>query len=501
MSRNNPRLQSAKAGKLRVLDLFSGCGGLSLGFHRAGFEVVAGVEIDPIASLSHALNFFKDASDSVREKHSHPIDITEREPRELIDDLQARSKRIDVIVGGPPCQSFARVGRAKLREVYEHPEAFKLDPRKDLYLRFLHYVLELKPKIVLMENVPDVMNSGGHNVPQETCEILADAGYECGYTLLNAAYYGVPEMRERMFLLAWSRDFGVPISFPEPSRWLQLPPGYIGTRSVALMPLRKRRELLLPGFAGDANEFYVEPPSSEPGLKAAVTAEEALRDLPPITIHLEGGMRRGARRFDEMAKYRQDVEPSEYGRLMRSWPGFEGADGVCDHVIRYLPRDYPIFKRMKPGDQYPQAYRVAERIFEEEVLKLRNAGKSLDKSVLAQLRKQIVPPYDATKFPNKWRKMEADKPARTIMAHISHDSYSHIHYDSRQARTISVREAARIQSFPDGFQFCGTMNPAFKQIGNAVPPLMSYAIADHILRVLKLAAQPESSRGRKKAAV
>jgi len=81
------------------------------------------------------------------------------------------------------------------------------------------------------------------------------------------------------------------------------------------------------------------------------------------------------------------------------------------------------------------------------------------------------------------------------MAHLGKDGYSHIHYDSDQARTISVREAARLQSFPDGFQFCGTMNPAFRQIGNAVPPLMAKALAQEIcsvfLRMTAAAAEPQ----------
>ena len=102
-----------------------------------------------------------------------------------------------------------------------------------------------------------------------------------------------------------------------------------------------------------------------------------------------------------------------------------------------------------------------------------------------RLRDSIVPPYDVGKFPNKWRKMWSDQPARTLMAHLGKDGYSHIHYDSSQARTISVREAARLQSFPDGFSFCGTMNPAFRQIGNAVPPLMATALATTIARALK----------------
>ncbi len=99
----------------------------------------------------------------------------------------------------------------------------------------------------------------------------------------------------------------------------------------------------------------------------------------------------------------------------------------------------------------------------------------------------IVPPYDPCKFANKWRKMHADRPARTLMAHLGKDGYTHIHYDSEQTRTISIREAARLQSFPDGFLFDSAMNPAFRQIGNAVPPLLAYAIATEVACTLERA--------------
>ena len=364
-------------------------------------------------------------------------------------------------------------------------------------LRFLDYVLAVKPRIVLMENVPDVMNSGGHNVPEETCEILSENGYDCGYTLLNAAFYGVPQMRERMFLLAWSKDFGVPVSFPKATHWIDLPVGYDGTRSVALKQLRRQNSQGILAF--DDTHFFIDPPKSDRNLPPAVTAMQALRDLPPIMIHLEGGLPRGARRFDKLVEYRKDVEATDFAKLMRSWPGFEAGRGVCDHVIRSLPRDYPIFRRMNPGDQYPEAFLHAEAMLEEEIARLRKSGETVGKARIVTLRKQIVPPYDASKFPNKWRKMEADRPARTLMAHIGKDSYSHIHYDSDQARTISVREAARLQSFPDGFIFSGTMNPAFRQIGNAVPPLMSYAIASHVMKVLKTSVAGKKGTRRKAA--
>jgi DNA (cytosine-5)-methyltransferase 1 len=151
-----------EASKFRVLDLFAGCGGLSLGFKRVGFEICGSIEADPVAADSHARNFFRD-TDRISE-HACAIDITQTDPSDFLALHSLISRKPNVVIGGPPCQSFARVGRAKLREVYDHPQAFQLDPRKDLYLRFLAYVIEIKPDIVLMENVPDVMNSAGHNV-------------------------------------------------------------------------------------------------------------------------------------------------------------------------------------------------------------------------------------------------------------------------------------------------------------------------------------------------
>ena len=178
---------------------------------------------------------------------------------------------------------------------------------------------------------------------------------------------------------------------------------------------------------------------------------------------------------------------------MRTWPGFANHAGLADHVIRYLPRDYDLFARLNPGDQYPEAWKHAHDMLRERIDALAARGVKIrpGSDEYQALHRAIVPPYDAGKFPNKWRKMWRDQPARTLMAHLGKDSYSHIHYDSAQARTISVREAARLQSFPDGFVFRGTMNPAFRQIGNAVPPLLAQALAEEIRRTVgqALAAQ------------
>ena len=468
-----------KGGHPRVLDMFSGCGGLSLGFLAAGFEIAAAIENDPDAARSHGTNFH-----SGTESHSRARDVSTA-PEVFSRDLGLGSilDAFDVIVGGPPCQAFARVGRPKLREIDAHPQAFLHDPRARLFLEWLHYVETCQPLAVLMENVPDVLNHGGQNIAEETCEVLEDKGYACAYTLLNASFYGVPQMRERMFLVGYRREITDSVSFPEPTHWAELPSGYEGSRAVALKFLR-RNDLF--GRAHD----YVDPPEPRHDLPPAVTVEEAIADLPPIYARKqlkEGTLRRGARRFDSPVDYEPGRQVSSYAASMKTWRGFEAPDALYDHVIRYLPRDFELFARMNHGDQYPEAYRHAHDMFEERLTSERQAGSHISPGSAAyeQLKREIIPPYDAEKFPNKWRKMWPDKPARTLMAHLGKDGYSHIHYDSSQARTVSVREAARLQSFPDGFRFEGTMNPAFRQIGNAVPPLLAKALAEEIIKVLR----------------
>jgi DNA (cytosine-5)-methyltransferase 1 len=468
----------------RVLDLFSGCGGLFLGFHRAGSVSVGGVEVDPFAARSFATNFHHDLEKKAFEAHATPVDITKVGPREFLlkrghDDVQMA---VDVVVGGPPCPSFARVGRAKLREIHRHPEAFRHDPRGRLYLPYLEYVKALAPVALVMENVPDIMNYGGHNLGEEICESLEDLGYRCAYSLLNSANYGVPQMRERFILFAFHEEANCDPRFPVPTCHVEFPPGYEGTRHVALKHLKGED-----GEGGDAtgerSSHFAPIPEAAEGAPGPVTAAEALRDLPPITGHLEGRDRRGARRFTTAVGYRHDLQPSAYALQMRKWPSFESAGSVVDHVTRCLSqRDYRLFRRLKAGDDYPKAYALARKLFEEALRRAaRNERIGKGSAAYRAMEASFVPPYDPGKFPNKWRKMEPDLPARTLMAHLGKDTYSHIHYDSAQARVISVREAARLQSFPDGFAFSGTMNPAFRQIGNSVPPLFSFALAKTLL--------------------
>lgn len=462
-----------------VLDLFSGCGGLSLGFHRAGANIIAGIEIEPNAAKSHARNFHGKADEKHFDFLARARDITGLDPDTFMQQLgyEKPDQAIDLVVGGPPCPAFTRVGRAKLREVHAHPEAFRMDPRAKLYLPYLRFVKRLKPLALIMENVPDLMNFGGHNLAEEICDILEEYGYQCAYTLMNSANYGVPQMRERFILIAIHSHVGVAPQPPAPNRHVNFPPGYHSAREVALKHVNQD-DL----FGGTR---YISRPETSASLHGPVTIKDAISDLPFINGRTQ---KRGARRFNEPVPYRTPPK-TPYAELMRQWPGFEARNEIHDHVTRYLSsRDHRLFEKLKYNDDYPKAHKLAIKLWEEHLSALDAAGKSprKDTDEYFEIRTRFVPPYDPGKFPNKWRKMHPNEPARTLMAHLGKDGYSHIHYDGKQARVISVREAARLQSFPDGFKFEGTMNPAFRQIGNAVPPMFAYSIAETLLNSLNL---------------
>lgn len=457
----------------RVVDLFSGCGGISLGFQRAGFHISGAVELDPHAARSHALNFHGTASEGFA-AHAAPRDITQIEPEAFCAELNLGpvEHAVDILVGGPPCQAYARIGRAKLSDLARSPDAFKVDPRRNLYLTYLKWVRKLRPLAIFIENVPDILNQDGHNVAAEIVELLERENFDAKYGLLNSAFYGVPQMRDRAFIIAFRRELGVSPFLPSPTRHLQLPIGYLSQRKVAM----KYVDLLAAG------SFMAAHPN--PDLPGPVTVEHALADLPFLS---GDAMKRGARRPNAttVLPYRHEQPHSEYAREMREWPGFEAGEGVADHFIRYLPRDGRVFEAMPEGMQYPGALKIAEQHFAKRAGELRLRKNS---AKWRELRKAMVPPYNPETFPNRWWKLIRDEPSRTLMAHLGKDCYSHIHYDGAQRRTISVREAARLQSFPDGFTFAGTMNPMFRQIGNAVPPLMAWEIAKVIKASLDRAA-------------
>jgi len=452
----------------RTLEICSGCGGFSLGLAAAGFDLTAHIEIDAEAARSYALNFGGGrTADGPWALSRDMVSCSAADlVRELGFDTDAATS-FDVLAAGLPCQAFARIGRSKLREIAGgEDDAFQKDPRAALYRRFLEYVSDMQPLVIIIENVPDILNFGGHNVPEEICETLEDAGYRTAYTILNAAYYGVPQVRERLFVIAIADALEIDPEFPEPTHFLDLPKGYEGSRRVALKHVDQ-----------NSKRFRaIHTPSRQ--LKRAIDVRQALGDLPKIKEHKADPTVIRRRRLTDILPYRSlRGEASAYAQLMRNWLGLETAKGTDGHLVRLTPRDFPIFRKMAHGADYPQARRIAEEMFAQALDERGMKGASPTSKAYLDLRQAMVPPYDPEKFPNKWWKLDPLKPSRTLTAHMGKDTYSHIHYDSYQCRTVSVREAARLQSFPDGFRFAGAMNAAFRQIGNAVPPLLGLAVA------------------------
>lgn len=467
-----------KRGFFRSVDLFAGCGGMTLGFHRAGFRCVAAVEVDDDARRTHIENF-STLTDS--DEYRAFKDIKTTSPAEAVRHLQTSGENaedvIDVVIGGPPCQAFSRLGRARLWELSGEKYAHQNDDRATMYQYFLEYVARLKPLVFVMENVREIGKFVGRNVAEEIAVTGEDLGYEVRYTLLNAVWFGVPQLRERAIIVGIHKNLKKMPQFPSIERKYDLPMGYSTSRAGT-----GKIEFLPPfNHYVDHLEFVKRP-------KPAVSVKEAFADLPPIYDHLDGRTGKGiARHSHTVGRYTSSA--NGYSREMRMWPDFKADKAeFTGNIIRYTPRDYEIFKRMPHGGMYPEAHKTAMQIFREKIRifeKKHRVKLTEGDPIWLEIFKKTVPPYPVNKYPNKFRKMWPDHPARTLPAHLGKDSYSHIHYDSDQARCISLREAARLQSFPDAFKFPGTMNPSLKQIGNAVPPLMAFAIASEILKTLK----------------
>jgi DNA (cytosine-5)-methyltransferase 1 len=290
---------------------------------------------------------------------------------------------IDLVAGGPPCQPFSRAGRSKIRSLVEEGRRSSIDLRSYLWRAFVEVVLALRPRVVLMENVPDMAFGDDFQTVRHIAIQLEDAGYETEINLVDAWKFGVPQHRKRLILLA-RRDGGI-FTWPPPD---------------------PNRTLL-----GDA-----------------------IRDLPRLDA-ADGDI--GSRSLP----YRGH-DQSEFALRMRKGMS---EPVIWDHMTRPVRQDdREIFDYMTPEMLYTA---VPER-----------------------LRR-----YSADTFDDKYNKLSWDELCRTITAHIAKDGYWYIHPD--QPRTLSVREAARVQTFPDRFRFAGTRSDAFRQIGNAVPPMLGFAAA------------------------
>lgn len=455
------------------LDLFAGAGGFSLGLEAAGFDCAGVVEIDSRAADTYRLNFPDHAAGAPFVRLGPDEGDVSRIEAEHVANVLAGygigEGELDLLVAGPPCQGFSHIGRSKLDSLAKQRGAFQHDERNQLYLSVTDMLPVLRPRCFLIENVPGILTHARVNVAERIAETAEGEGYEVAVAILNAAWYGVPQTRERVFILGYREDLGVQPTFPAPTFNAPLTPGHLaGATWVSSLFNETRRFTTL------------ENPGSDCLL--ATTASEAIGDLPMFTRHLRDGYRAG-KAANRPLEYPGTAEPGSYDETMRAWPGLHESDCVRDHYVRYTPRDHETFRRMRHGDKYPAAVRVARQRYVEAVLSYRSV-RGIVGGVDRPRREDFVPPYSTGSFDEKWRKLVPGLPAWTVTAHLSKDGYSHIHYDGEQARSISPREAARLQGFPDAFAFVGNMGDAFRQIGNAVPPILARELGRHVAETL-----------------
>lgn len=437
----------AKSKLPEVIDLFSGCGGLALGFQQAGYRITHGVELMENAN--------RNANYNLCLKLGNPANHICGDVRQMANDvfLPEVGGHGCIVIGGPPCQAYSLIGRAKINSMREEG-TFIDDHRGFLFEDFLRLALGHHARAVVMENVRQCTAFGDMNVPEEVSRRLEQAGYTVFWTILNAADFGVPQIRERMILFAIKGKV-TPV-LPKPT--------HSGKRYGGL-------------YAGNGLKTFEKCPHYRPARQrlrkdpAWVTVEEAIGDLPSLRTRPDELYQ--ANNINLLLPYEYEPE-NVYQAEMR---GLE--DYVSGNVYHNTPRDYVIFDRMEEGDTYPQAAGIAREIFAE---RQQRTGVQEGTPEWETLWQETVPPYSVDKFLSKWKRIERDKPCYTLTAHLAIDSYSHIH--PWEPRGISVREAARIQSFPDDYVFQSNMGNAFKQIGNSVPPRMAKAIANALKKML-----------------
>lgn len=376
-----------------IIELFSGAGGFTWGWRRAGFRPVVAIDSDTAAARTHELNFHESHTLSLNR------DLRDFGPSHLEKLLGQPPRRLLAVTGGPPCQGWSKAGRGKLRSLQSRAKSLLDDPRNSLYKQFQAYVAHFRPPVCVMENVPGMLNLEGRNVADEVVDNFRQIDYRTTYSIVNARWYGVPQDRKRLIFIGVRSDLS-----------LRLDAAHLQAHSAAF-----RRDVV--GLPGETN------------------LRRAIRDLPEIPH---------GTREDPQPYVRGRGRISRYAELMR-----EKSDGlVMDHICR------------KHNDQDLEAFRVMSQ-----------------GSIYADLPDHLKR-YRDDIFLDKYRKLRWKGLSGTVTAHLAKDCYTHIH--PTQIRTISIREAARLQSFPDDFRFYGNMGDRFRQIGNAVPPLMAWGIADFV---------------------
>jgi DNA (cytosine-5)-methyltransferase 1 len=465
--------------RYKVLDLFAGGGGFSTGFSLSGtsknkFDIAYAVEIDENACKTLEMHLGK--------KRVLSGDVTDKLFKEKIIK---KCKDVDIIIGGPPCQTFSLAGPARSGK-QEVREVLKNDPRNTLYKHFFELVEKINPKVVVFENVEGIiskkaeengLNNQDKVVIEAVCDELESLGYTCilsndnKYQVLNGVDYGVPQQRKRVVIIANRLNKVNP--FPKKIADENKQPVRTISDSIYSLPvllpiihdsgMEKLKNIdIVINRLGEAVNIFVNHIKS---------LEDFYKDRPEIKSD----------KFKTLLSYldTQLVEIKKqklynletlkefilgYNKLVM---GLDYSKDIpclyTEHKSRkHNFRDILIFILMKQGTNSSQFMNPKSPYYDELL--------------------DLLYPYDRTKHKDTYVKHAWDKPSNTILAHMEKDGLKFIH--PIQPRTYTPYEAAMIQSFPSNYEFSGGRNSQYRQIGNAVPPLMAKQIGDALLDLL-----------------
>jgi len=395
-----PRKSKAKSG-FTCIDLFSGAGGFAEGLRQAGWTILSGVDIDHNAGETFRLNF--------PEASFFEGSISDIDPQELLADAVLLPGELDCLVGGPPCQSFS----------YNNHQRSASDARAQLFRDYLRIVEVLKPKTLVMENVPGMLTINNGRIVAEIKAALRDLNYECEIRILYAEDFGVPQARRRAFIVGSRMGF-TNVFFP------------IGTNGPSEKPSIKANPFI------HRWEF-----TAKNKTVPFVTVGDAIGDLPS----LKSG------KGNYIAKYSKQAKTA-FQRAVRS-----NSKHLHNHVCHNIS---PLMlKRIMHVPEGGNWMNIPRNLL---TAGMRRAEKNCHTKRYGRLSRKGLSSTLLTKCDPHW------------------GAYIH----PTQNRTISVREAARLQSFPDYFLFAGTsIIQQYMQIGNAVPVLVAKALGDALKKHLK----------------
>lgn len=391
------------------IDLFAGAGGLSTGLEWAGFDILFANEIMPAYAESLINNHLK--------TEVYVDDIRLISPGTIRKSLGIAKGELDLLAGGPPCQGFS----------INAPSRSSEDERNHLFLNYLSFVKEFKPKIVMIENVPGMVSFSSGETVRSILQSLLDLGYRADVRVLYAPHYGIPQMRWRTIFLATRLDIPPQSLFPVPSHVIKGRPNFTTK---------------LDGKTLIFSDDYIKKNAQH----AFTTVSDAIDDLPAIK---NGG-------GDLVTKYNQPAT-SSYQKYLR----LNSVDLFNHQCARLGPINVARMHHIPSGGSW------------------RDIPHQLLPAGMQRARRS-----DHTK---RYGRLSADGIASTILTKCDPHWGAYIH--PTQDRVLSVREAARLQSFPDRVKFFGSVTEQYEQVGNAVPPLFARAIGEQVQNVLKLHEQ------------